>query len=261
MLLAACPKALAADRTTQHVIRLAALVQRADYEGDRTALHRLHADLQRYTQKRELAARVQYWRGFALWRSAINGFNDSVDPTELESDMNRAIEDFDAALAADAAYADALAGKGSCLGNLAFLHFKSGDRDRARELLMQSNAVIQQALAAAPENPRALWVLGANQAYTPPERGGGPAVAQATLDRTLQLARQQKGRVTDPLSPSWGEPELLMTLAYLDLNGKPPDLAAADRLAQEALAQVPYWHYVRDILIPRIHAAQAKPRS
>lgn len=36
------------------------------------------------------------------------------------------------------------------------------------------------------------------------------------------------------------------------MNRATPELAAAERHAQSALALVPYWHYVRDILLPQI---------
>ncbi|MEP6768949.1 MAG: hypothetical protein ABJC61_09790 [Acidobacteriota bacterium] len=68
--------------------------------------------------------------------------------------------------------------------------------------------------------------------------------------------------MTDVLDPSWGQPELLMNLAFANLNRTDPDVAAADRYARDALALVPYWHYIRDILIPQIEVAQkAAPRG
>jgi len=57
---------------------------------------------------------------------------------------------------------------------------------------------------------------------------------------------------------TWGEPELLMNLAWSNLNRTTPDLNAAEQYAQAALKLVPYWGYVRDILMPQIRAAQAK---
>jgi hypothetical protein len=50
----------------------------------------------------------------------------------------------------------------------------------------------------------------------------------------------------------------MMTLSYCHLNTKPSDVNAAERYAREALEIVPYWHYVRDILLPQILAAKAK---
>jgi hypothetical protein len=49
-----------------------------------------------------------------------------------------------------------------------------------------------------------------------------------------------------------------MSLAWSNLNRTTPDLNAAEQDAQAALKIVPYWHHVRDILMPQIRAAQAK---
>jgi hypothetical protein len=51
-----------------------------------------------------------------------------------------------------------------------------------------------------------------------------------------------------------------MNLAFANLNRAKPDLAAAERYAQSALALVPYWHYVRDILLPQIRKAKEAVR-
>ncbi|MEO8349306.1 MAG: hypothetical protein ABI610_10370, partial [Acidobacteriota bacterium] len=77
----------------------------------------------------------------------------------------------------------------------------------------------------------------------------------------LALARRQKGSVTDPLEPAWGEPEMLMNLAWSHLNRAAPDLEAAESNARAALATVPHWHYVRDILLPQIREAKASKDS
>jgi hypothetical protein len=74
----------------------------------------------------------------------------------------------------------------------------------------------------------------------------------------LEALRNQKRGVVDPLEPSWGEPEFLMNLAWSNLNRTTPDLKAADQYVQAALKLVPYSHYVRDILMPQIQAAEAK---
>lgn len=243
--------------TRQTVTAIVANIQRADYEGDRGALARLRAGLTPFVAHRELASRVMYWRGFAVWRRALNGFNDSADPTELEEDLTQCVTDFREALARDPTFVDAKVGAASCLVNQSFLTLKT-NRTRAGELFGESMAMLREALAAAPRNPRLLWVQGTNQWYTPSERGGGQSVALATYERGLDLARQQKGRVADHLQPTWGEAELLMNLAFANLNRATPDLAAAERYALHALTLAPYWHYVRDILLPEIRRAKAK---
>jgi hypothetical protein len=93
---------------------------------------------------------------------------------------------------------------------------------------------------------------------TPPERGGGQDRAIESYRRGLELCSRVKAS-DDPLEPSWGKPELMMSLAYSYLNTKPGDLNTAERYARDALEIVPYWHYMRDILLPQILAA--KPKS
>ena len=85
---------LEAGQAREQVTKLVAQVQRADYEGDRAALKRLHGELAKFSDKKDLAAQVEYWRGFALWRRAINGFNDGVDPNELEQNLKEAVAEF-----------------------------------------------------------------------------------------------------------------------------------------------------------------------
>jgi hypothetical protein len=92
------------------------------------------------------------------------------------------------------------------------------------------------------------------------ERGGGQEKSIATYQKGLDAIREHKGSTNVPLEPTWGEPELLTSLAWSNLNRTTPDLKAAEQCAQSALKLVPYWHYVRDILMPQIHTAQAKAR-
>jgi hypothetical protein len=76
--------ATSADDAREQAARIVAQIQRADYEGDRTAMQRGYDELKPFVENQELASRIRYWRGFAQWRRAINGFNDAVDPKELE---------------------------------------------------------------------------------------------------------------------------------------------------------------------------------
>ena len=47
-----------------------------------------------------------------------------------------------------------------------------------------------------------------------------------------------------------------MSLAWSHLNGGDKNVEAAERAAKAALAMVPNWHYLRDILLPQIRAAR-----
>jgi hypothetical protein len=241
------------------IIRIVTQIQRADYEGDRPALKRLHDKLAPIPEDNKLASRVLYWRGFALWRRAINGFNESPTPTDLEADFTQAVTDFHDAIARDLAFVEPKIGAGSSLGYLMYLNKK--DPTRVQELLQQSSPLLKEAMATAPDNPRLLWVLGPIRWSSPPERGGGQDKAIEIYNKGLEVVRDHKRDAVDPLEPSWGEPELLMSLAWSNLNRTTPDLKAAEQYAEAALKLVPYWHYVRDILMPQIQAAEAKPIS
>lgn len=252
-----CPASALGRDPRAEVTALVGEIRRADYEADRDALDRLHRALVPFVEDRQLGARVLYWRGFARWRRALNGFNDAADPAELGADLELCATDFRRALGRDPVFVDAKIGLGSCLINHAVLLMQR-DAGRSRDLYFEGLGIVGEALAAVPENARVLWVHGANQWYSTPERGGGQAAALATYEKGLALARQQKGQTIDPLEPAWGEPELLMNLAFANLNRAAPDVDAAERFAEAALALVPRWHYVRNILLPQIRKAKGK---
>lgn len=254
VLLTATPALAKSPRKT--VTKLVDRIRRADYEGHREELRRLYDALAKYETDPELGVLVRYWRGFALWRRAFNGFNETPFPPDLEEDLELAVAEFDEAISKNPTFVDAKVGAGSCLQNLMFL--VRSDQPRARELLARATPLLKEAEEAEPDNPRLLWVLGASRWYAPPEYGGGQDKAFDTYRKGLASARARKGIVKDALAPSWGEPELLMNLGWANLNATTPDLAAAEDNARAALALVPYWHYVRDILLPQILEAKAK---
>jgi tetratricopeptide (TPR) repeat protein len=244
----------AADPARDSAIRIVEQIKRADYEGDRAALKRLHAELTPPSEK-ALASRVFYWRGFALWRRTINGFNETPTPQDLQDDLNNAIADFNDSLAQDPSFVESKIGAASCYSNLVYLNRK--DPARMQEMIQHSGPLLKDAMATDPDNPRLLWVLGPIRWNSPPERGGGQDKAFELYERGLDAIRK-KPAATDPLEPSWGEPELLMARAWSNLNRTTPDLKAARQDAEAALQMVPYWHYVRDILLKQIQEAQKK---
>jgi tetratricopeptide (TPR) repeat protein len=237
------------------VIRIVSRVQRADYEGDRVMLKRRYDELEQFLTNKPLAARVRYWRGFAMWRRAINGFNDAVDTKELEHDLKQALDEFGKVTEKEPGFGEAKIAIVSCISLLGYIHQK--EPEKLKELITELVPAIKVAKEAAPDNPRLLWVLGPNVFISPPERGGGQQKAIEMYEKGLELSRKNKPS-DDRLEPSWGEAELLMNLAYSNLNKNTPDLGAAERQARAALEIVPYWHYTRDILLPQILAAKAK---
>jgi hypothetical protein len=191
----------------------------------------------------------------ALQLSA-NGFNESVDPKGLQEDITQAVSEFDESIRIDPGFVDAKVGAISCLSNPLFLNQKNPAR--VQELVAQAVPLRKEAEAAAPENPRLLWVLGPICWYAPPERGCSQDKAMEMDKKGLEAARKQNGVTSDPLEPSWGEAELLAALAWANLHRTAPDLDATEQYAHSALILVPYWHYVRDILMPQIQEAKKK---
>jgi hypothetical protein len=189
-------------------------------------MQRGYDDLKRFLEHQELISRIRYWRGFAQWRRAINGFNDSVDPNELEQDLKTALDEFKIAMEKDHTFVDAKVGTISCLGYLAFMNRQ--DQARAKEFVGRIMALVKEADEMAPDNPRLIWVHGPILWNSPPERGGGQNKALENYRRGLEVFSEIKAN-DDPHEPSWGKPESMMSLAYSYLNTDPADLKRAER--------------------------------
>jgi hypothetical protein len=248
--------AIHAEHTARdRVIEIVSAIQRSDYEGDRTALKEQYDQLTPFLDDTGLASRVRYWRGFARWRDGINAGNESVDPEEIEKLLLEGADEFKAALALDPAFVDAKVGLISFLGYSVYFH--RNEKERVREMVKPIYELVTEAKAAAPDNPRFIWVMAPILSYAPPEKGGGLDKASENNERGVALCSRLKPRA-DKLEPSWGKPELLMTLAYEYMTRNPPDLEKAEHNAKAALEIVPYWHYVRDILMTQIVAAKNK---
>lgn len=252
-------RAADADSHREIVVQAVAQIQRADYEGNRAALQLLYVELEPFTGDEKIGSRVRYWRGFALWRRAINGFNENADSKDLEGDLTQGLAEFREALKLDPAFVDAKIGAISCISNLVYL--ARGNADRVQELIGQSSPIVKEVRASNPDNPRFLWVIGPIMWNIPAERGGGQDKAMDGYLRGLETARKSKNEGGDALEPSWGEPELLMSLAWSESNRASPDVMAAEKYARLALDLIPYWHYVRDILLPQIEKAKAAAKS
>src|SRR6266404_3746312 len=112
----------ATSRSNSHdkAAQIVAAIQRADYEGYRAGMQRGYDALQSFIEDVDLASRVRYWRGFAQWRRAINGFNDAIDPKELAQNLTTAIDEFKAVLEKDPKFVDAKVGIIYSLGFLLF---------------------------------------------------------------------------------------------------------------------------------------------
>lgn len=230
-------------------------ILRADYEADQAVLRREFDALAKQVDSPTVGTEARYWRGFARWRAAINGFNDGMPREEMAEHTAAAADEFAAAVARDPDFADARAAMAICRATVLFsMQADPPDKD---DRVRAYTADMKRALDEDPENPRTLWLVGGSYLWTPPEQGGGAARAIEVYEKGLAAARRPSASGASPLRPAWGEPELLMSIAYARLHQPAPDLDAAEKYATEALAQVPHWHYVRDILMKQIREARA----
>jgi hypothetical protein len=227
-------------------------IQIADYKGERADLRRLAAALERDDDPK-LAAYRHYWRGFALWRRAVNGFNEAPLPEDLEADLKAGLASFEKALALHPDWIEAHIGIMGCAGPLLFL--AKDDPTRRVAVLQAYLPVARDVAEKGHGNPRALWLQGQALLGAPPPTGGQPEKAAATFQRGIEaaIAEARRAPADEPVwIPVWGGAENLMNLAYLHTHSalKNRDLALA--YARGALVAAPDWHYVRDILWPKI---------
>jgi hypothetical protein len=231
-------------------------VQSADYRGDRAALDRLDASLSKVADS-PLDEYRAYWRGFARWRRAINGFSENPLPGDLESDLNAAVGHFRAALERRPGWIEARLAMVGCLGNLMYVAGK--DPVKREKILADYMPVGKTLQADGPDNPRVLWIIGGLQLGAPPPAGGDPVKAAATMRRGVeQSLREAQAGAGPAWVPAWGGPENLMNLAYLYSHSAMNDKTVARAYAEGALISVPEWHYVRDVLMPQIEALPEK---
>jgi len=228
-------------------------VRSADYRGDRPALSRLDEKLGELDDA-ALADYRDYWRGFARWRRAINGFSETPLPADLGSDLELAVGHFRASLERRPDWIEAKLALVGCLGNLLFV--AGDDAEKKKPLIAEVVPLYRWLEANGRDNPRALWIIGGMQSWR-----GDFVNATATMRRGLELSWQESAAAAAAPAwiPSWGGPENLMNLAYTYSHAKTPDRAAALAYAQGAVTAVPEWHYVRDILLPQIEALAEPP--
>jgi hypothetical protein len=250
----------AADaRPDRRLAEAARAIRRADYRGDRAELRRWAEALADIASPADRAYR-EYWEGFAYWRRALNGFNETPTPPDLLDDLERCTARERAALALDAGFEDARGALLGCLMNEMFLERQLPAEKRtavARELGENFRAVASKSEA----NPRILWLIGGNEIFAPPPWGGDAARGIATYRKGLEAARREalSPAPREDWVPSWGAPEILMSLAYVHTHGPSPNAAVARAYAEGALAMVPDWHYVRDVLLTQIDALSNPP--
>ena len=204
----------AASNAESRLGELAAAVLSSDYRGDRAELARLDAELGRLDAG-SLNDYRDYWRGFALWRRAMNGFSEKPAPTDLDADLVKALERFQSALARHPDWDEVKCAMLGAWGNRIFL--AGSDAEKRKKLLEEAGTFYKWVMAYEGENPRVLWIKGGLQMIVPPASGGDWTKAAATLRQGVEGAWKEASAATPapPWAPTWGGAENLMNLAYL----------------------------------------------
>ena len=246
-----------ANRSDARLGELAAAVLSADYRGDRAELTRLDAELGGLDAG-TLNDYRDYWRGFALWRRAMNGFNEKPAPEDLDADLVKALERFQAALVRHPDWDEVKSAMLGAWGNRIYL--AGQDAERRKKLFEESGTFYKWVMGYQGDNPRVLWIKGGLQMVVPPASGGDWTKAAATLRKGVSAAWVEASGTPPPppWAPSWGGAENLMNLAYLHSHLPTPERAVALAYAEGALTKAPHWHFVKDVQLPMIEALPVK---
>src|SRR5215207_2970030 len=112
------PASSPSDRAA--LLRLAAEARDADYRGDLARLRSVFHEMAPYTDAARVARAARYWRGFAMWRRALNATNDGSPADSIDRDLASAVEEYRRALAIDSSYVEAKIGLAASLMNRAY---------------------------------------------------------------------------------------------------------------------------------------------
>lgn len=248
---AARAKAPAASESRLAAVK--AKIMSADYRADFEGMASGREEAAPLSEDPTLGYLARYWMGYAEWRIAINGANHDMSREDLEAHLEKAASNFEASTRLKNDFADGYSAGSSVNGWLA--SFTGGDAAAFQSRIAESQKLLKRAKELDADNPRVLWVEAGVFLFTPPQYGGSPQRAIEIYTRAVGIAPPTNA--ASP-GPDWGKPECLMGLAYTNLSKTEPDLASAERQANEALRLQPEWQYVRDILLPQIKTAAAK---
>jgi len=223
----------------------AARVDRAVVTGDARALEALHDELLAALERTGAPARLRYDAAYVCWR--LSHEMARTDEKRQKRLLKEAESHLDAFLEAMPEHAEALALRGSVIGNRITGMFSG------MFLGPRAGKSLRRAQNAAPDNPRVATLAGASQRFTPTMFGGGLDKAEETLRRAVDLfeKQQDEGRAY----PHWGQVDAYAWLGIVLANKGSKD--EAREWFDQALALEPDHAWIRDALIPKL--GQSKP--
>lgn len=206
-----------------------------------SALRRGPDDLRQFQGELALAAHPRKTYYEALVAYALAGQTRATDPKGAAALVDRAL-----AVLAPARDADSLALHAGLLGlKLGF------DPSQGMTLAPRALALLEEARAQAPENPRVRLFLGIHLLHTPVAYGGGPEAALPALKAAAELAQAPRWP-GEGWTPVWGRIEALAWLALTEASlGQ---RAQAEGHLAEALALDPGYGFARGVVAPRLKA-------
>jgi tetratricopeptide (TPR) repeat protein len=136
---------------------------------------------------------LRYTIAYAGWRLA---FSSKISANEQDDFVAEADKQLDLAIGANPKFADAY----GLLGAIYGIEIAKNP-DLGRTLGPKSGAMVEQAMALEPNNPRLVLLQGETRLNTPAEYGGSAKVAEALFRRALQLFQDEPA---DKPWPNWG---------------------------------------------------------
>lgn len=210
-------------------------------KGDPALLRTARSSFERAAQRDTLSALSHYYAGLACYRLV-----DYVD--DEDEALEAAIDHLTTTTEKRPNWPEGHALLAAAYGRKAAGGMISGMRYGPK-----SNNTLERARELGPDNPRVVLIDAIALFQKPSIFGGDDAKAVQKLKKASRLFAERPAP-DDPLTPSWGH---AMTYAWIGITHMKADRFDPARTAfEKALSLRPNLHWVQDVLLPQLDAAQ-----
>jgi len=230
------------------------------YRGDLDRLEAIASTFTRLAPNHPDGSLAYYHAGFARFVLALmrgpNGLDSMAgDPARMLAQVDSGIAHLETAVTSRSDFADAMA----LLAHLYSMKIRADPRV-APSAGPRARALLSQALAREPNNPRVALIDAMRLFWAPADRGGN---RESGIDRWREAIGLFAMEIDDPTSaaPSWGLAEAWAWLPAAYLALEKPDTAAAREAARRAIEVRPDFRWIRVSLLPRVDAAIDRERA
>lgn len=234
-------------KATQELVATKQALYDANFRNDRDGLKAAIDRANRVSANAAVRAMAMYYAAWGEWALS----HSEMQAGEMEAAHTTLLRGETAARAALAARPDEV----ECIVMLAdVLIWRLVANPKSFDVLAPEIRTLRaRALAAQPENPRALIMEAGLIFNNPPERGGDRAKGLAVWKRAITLFEQEAAKPSaDPLRPDWGLALSYAWLCDLHLAMRPRQVDEARAAARKALELRPDFWYVNDVITPRL---------